>query len=151
MNEDVRWKQRLENYKKALSHLSFAINIASQRQLNEIEEQGFIKAFEFTFELAWNVMKDYLTDMGITEIVGSKGAIRHAFNQGLITEGQTWLTMVTDRNRSSHTYENEIKNELLQKIKNQYTRNCCCLQKIWRVYNNVRFAGLHIANINKLA
>ncbi|GHV48308.1 nucleotidyltransferase [Spirochaetia bacterium] len=105
MTGDIRWVQRFENYKKALATLERAVNLASERPLTELEQQGLIKGFEFTFELSWNVMKDYLSDMGITGIIGSKGAIRQAFNSGLITEGQLWMNMVDSRNLISHTYD----------------------------------------------
>jgi nucleotidyltransferase substrate binding protein (TIGR01987 family) len=120
MNEDIRWKQRLENYKKALSHLTEAVEYAGEQELSDLEQQGLVQAFEFTFELSWNLMKDYLTAMGITEIIGSRGAVRHAFNQGIIPDGQVWMSMIEDRNRSSHTYDDVIKNELVQKIVEQY-------------------------------
>jgi nucleotidyltransferase substrate binding protein (TIGR01987 family) len=120
MQEDTRWVQRLDNYKKALTHLTSAVELSNARELSELEYQGMIKAFEFTFELAWNVMKDYLTDMGITDIIGSKGAIRQAFNSGLIVEGQTWMNMIDSRNQASHTYDEEIAAKLVKDIKEQY-------------------------------
>jgi nucleotidyltransferase substrate binding protein (TIGR01987 family) len=77
---------------------------------------SIIKAFELSFELSWNVMKDYLTNMGINGIIGSKGAIRHAFQNGLIDNGQTWLEMIDDRNEVTHTYDLETADSLTEKI-----------------------------------
>ncbi|MCL2042013.1 MAG: nucleotidyltransferase substrate binding protein [Bacteroidales bacterium] len=57
--KDIRWKQRLENYKKALMQLRNAVALGQERPFSELEEQGLIQAFEFTHELAWNVMKDF--------------------------------------------------------------------------------------------
>ena len=84
MDEDIRWKQRLQNYKKALVTLEKAVELEKIRKLTDLEKQGVIQGFEFTFEMAWNVMKDYLEEQGITGIIGSKGAVRHAFNKELI-------------------------------------------------------------------
>ncbi|MDR0473269.1 MAG: nucleotidyltransferase substrate binding protein [Treponema sp.] len=116
MNEDIRWKQRFQNYKKALTTMKNALELASERELSELEKQGVIQGFEFTFELAWNVMKDYLEEQGITDIIGSKNAIRHAFNMGLIEDGETWMDMVKGRNVSSHSYDEETAEKLLKKI-----------------------------------
>jgi nucleotidyltransferase substrate binding protein (TIGR01987 family) len=119
-NSDTRWLQRLKNYQKAFAALSRVMRLASERDLNEAERQGLIKAFEFTFELAWNVMKDYLEYMGITGIVGSKGAVRQAFRNGLIADGQVWIDMIDDRNLSSHSYDEATADKLVQRIENVY-------------------------------
>jgi len=116
MEEDVRWKQRLQNYKKALITLKNAVELAASRELTELEKQGMIQGFEFTFEMAWNVMKDYLEEQGITGIIGSKNAIRHSFNKGLIEDGEAWMEIVKGRNLSSHSYDEEIAEKLLKKI-----------------------------------
>ena len=113
---DVRWKQRLHNYKKALVVLSNAVELAQERGLSDLEKQGTIQGFEFTFELAWNVMKDYLEEQGITGIVGSKGAVREAFNKGLIEDGQAWMDMIEGRNISVHSYDEATAKQLLEKI-----------------------------------
>ena len=116
MDDDIRWQQRLQNYKKALAVLSNAIELAKERELTDLEKQGTIKGFEFTFELAWNVMKDYLEEQGITGIIGSKGAIREAFNKGLIMNGQAWMDMIEGRNISSHSYDEKTAKKLLERI-----------------------------------
>ncbi|MDR0680683.1 MAG: nucleotidyltransferase substrate binding protein [Dysgonamonadaceae bacterium] len=119
-NQDARWLQRFKNYQKALAALSRVMKLTSERDLNEAERQGLIKAFEFTFELAWNVMKDYLEYMGITGIVGSKGAVRLAFQNGLIADGQVWIDMIDDRSLSSHSYDEATADKLNQRIKDVY-------------------------------
>jgi nucleotidyltransferase substrate binding protein (TIGR01987 family) len=116
MDEDIRWKQRFSNYKKALFHLSGAVDVAKSRALSDLEQQGLVKAFEFTFGLAWNVMKDFLTIQGITGIIGSKDAVRHALKAELISGGEVWMQMINDRNRSSHTYDESTKESLVQHI-----------------------------------
>ena len=109
MDTDIRWKQRLANYKKALAQLTKFID---KGKLNELEEQGLIQAFEYTHELAWNLLKDYLQDQGTQNINGSKDAVRAAFKVGLIEDGESWMDMITDRNRTSHTYNQSTADEI---------------------------------------
>lgn len=100
--KDIRWIQRLSNYKKALGQLQRFID---KGDLSELEEQGLIQAFEYTFELAWNLIKDYYTHQGVTKIQGSRDAFKIAFNRGLISRGEIWMKMVDDRIQSVHTYD----------------------------------------------
>ncbi|MFV8356753.1 nucleotidyltransferase substrate binding protein [Flavobacterium sp. XS1P32] len=117
MEEDIRWKQRFENYLKALGQLQKFI---AKGNLNELEEQGLIQAFEFTHELAWNVMKDYFEYQGNTTITGSRDATREAFQKGLIQDGAQWMEMIKSRNQSTHTYNESIANEIRDRILNYY-------------------------------
>jgi nucleotidyltransferase substrate binding protein (TIGR01987 family) len=116
MSEEIRWKQRFENYLKALETLSDAAKLADERNLSTLEEQGVIQSFEYTHELAWNVLKDYLEYQGVGNIVGSRGAVREAFRNGLIEDGETWMTMIKDRNLSSHTYDQATAQEIVTRI-----------------------------------
>jgi nucleotidyltransferase substrate binding protein (TIGR01987 family) len=116
MNEDIRWKQRFQNYRKALATIKSAVETTTFRELSNLEKQGTIQGFEFTFELAWNVMKDYLEEQGINDIIGSKNAVRHAFNKGLVEDGQVWMDMIKGRNISSHSYDEETAEKLFSKI-----------------------------------
>lgn len=121
MNQpDIRWQQRLQNYSKALWQLNDAVSLSQQRQLSRLEQQGTIQAFEFTYELAWNTLKDYLVWQGIQGIVGSRDAIREAFSKSLISDGQIWMEMLTDRNRTAHTYNEETAKAILENIKQRY-------------------------------
>lgn len=117
---DIRWKQRFDNYRLALGRLSDAVALGMQRPLSDLERQGLIKAFEFTHELAWNVMKDYFEYQGNTNITGSRDAFREAFRRGLITDGQSWMETIASRNRSSHTYDEQTASRLAQMISNRY-------------------------------
>ena len=116
MPEDIRWKQRFNNYLKALQTLTSAARLAKERELSTLEEQGVIQSFEFTHELAWNVLKDYLEYQGVRDVVGSRGAVREAFRNGLIEDGETWMAMIKDRNLSSHTYDQETAQEIVGRI-----------------------------------
>ncbi|WP_027148525.1 nucleotidyltransferase substrate binding protein [Methylobacter tundripaludum] len=129
MTEDIRWKQRFENYKLALYQLTLAVELSRQRPLSNLEKQGVIQGFEFVHELAWNVLKDYLAYEGIQGIVGSRGAVREAFKRGLIEDGETWMDMIEKRNLSSHTYNLEIAEALIVAIINTYHPEFLALQE----------------------
>lgn len=111
-NPDIRWKQRFQSFGLAFANLSDAAQLAATRPLSNLEQQGLIQAFEFTHELAWNVLKDYLEAQGFVSIVGSRNAVREAFKNGLLTEGQIWMDMIAARNRSSHTYNEKTAREI---------------------------------------
>ncbi len=119
-NKDIRWIQRYGNYSKALFQLNDAIELANERELSKLEEQGLIQAFEYTHELAWNTLKDFLIERGNKEIYGSKDATREAFNYGLIVDGEIWMDMILSRNKSSHTYNEETADEIVNAILNNY-------------------------------
>jgi len=111
-NPDIRWRQRFQSYGLAFANLSAAAELAATRPLSNLEQQGIIQAFEFTHELAWNVLKDYLEAQGFVGIVGSKNATREAFKNGMLTEGQIWMDMIAARNRTSHTYNERTAREI---------------------------------------
>ncbi|MBL7774613.1 MAG: nucleotidyltransferase substrate binding protein [Saprospiraceae bacterium] len=118
--EDIRWKQRFQNFIKALELLEQAVWMHREKGLNELEEQGLIQRFEFTHELAWNVMKDYFEYQGFTHITGSRDATREAFQNALIEDGDGWMEMIRSRNQSSHTYNEAIAKALKEKILTTY-------------------------------
>lgn len=115
--EDIRWEQRFANYRKALGQLQKFI---IKDELSELEEQGLIKAFEYTYELGWNAMKDYLTYQGILNITGSRDTIREAFSSNLITDGERWMNMLVSRNLTSHSYNEETADEIASAVVNNY-------------------------------
>jgi len=112
MESDIRWAQRFNSYKNALATLERSIAIAQSRSLNELEEQGLIQGFEFTFELSWKLLKDYLESKGFKDFHGSKDTLKLAFQEGLITDGELWMEMIENRNRSSHTYDLNIAKQI---------------------------------------
>lgn len=116
MNTDIRWQQRFENYKKAFNQFQSGVLKYQQSGLNELEKQGLIQAFEYTFELAWNLLRDYFVYQGITEIRGSRDAIKLGFKYGLIENGESWIKMISARNLTSHTYNERVVEELLKEI-----------------------------------
>ncbi len=117
MQHDTRWKQRFYNYQKALIQLTKFIE---KGELSELEEQGIIKAFEYTYELAWKVIKDYYEEQGEVSIQGSRDALRLAFQRGLITDGDNWMNMIKSRIASVHTYNLEVAQQINQDIHDIY-------------------------------
>lgn len=135
MNDDIRWQQRFSNYCKALAKLEHAVayiksNVAKGNEsldsgewaevADEMIKEGLIQRFEYTHELAWNVMKDYAIDQGNATVGGSKDATREAFQLQLIADGKIWMDMIASCNKTSHTYNEETANEIYSKILNSY-------------------------------
>jgi nucleotidyltransferase substrate binding protein (TIGR01987 family) len=115
--EDIRWQQRFANYRKALAQLEKFI---LKGELSELEEQGLIKAFEYTYELAWNTMKDYLDYQGILDVAGSRDTIREAFKINLISNGEEWMDMLVSRNLTSHSYNEDTADQIASAVVNTY-------------------------------
>ena len=116
-----RWEQKLSSYRKALSRLAEVVNVAKNRQLNEFEADGMIQRFEFTFELAWKLMKSYAEYQGTDkEIMGSRDAIRWAYENKLVANSNVWMEMVKRRNDTSHTYDENTAAEVVLRIKDSY-------------------------------
>ena len=118
MEQDIRWKQRFMNFKDVYKHLKYAVT--EVKNPNDLEKEGTIQRFEFTHELAWKVMKDFLKDKGIQGIIGSKDATRLAFQNEIITNGQVWMDMIESRNKTVHTYLDEILEREYQLITTNY-------------------------------
>jgi len=128
MNEDIRWEQRFSNFLKAMKKLSDAVEyikinnseIGKSNILDEIIMEGLIQRFEYTHELAWNVMKDYAKFQGNPNIGGSRDASREAFQLQIISDGKVWMDMISSRNKTSHTYNEITAEEIYLKILNDY-------------------------------
>ena len=118
---DIRWQQRLNNFQSALARLTDAVMLSRQRPLSSLEQQGLIQRFEFTHELAWKVMKDYVVEQdGADRIGGSKDATRFALARGLIGNGEGWMEMIISRNLSTHTYNETTANQVAQSVVSVY-------------------------------
>ncbi|MDT8447680.1 MAG: nucleotidyltransferase substrate binding protein [bacterium] len=128
--KDIRWIQRFSNFKKALAQLNQFI---AQGQLNDLEKQGLIQAFEYNHELAWKTLKDFLVDKGATDLFGSKDVSRRAFSQGLLGDteqaGTIWMDMIEKRNLTSHTYNQETAQAIVAAIKQDYFGAFVALEK----------------------
>ena len=120
MEQDIRWVQRFDNFKRSLKQLEMAFELMDERELNELEQQGVIQAFEYNYELAWNVIKDFYQYQGVTDIQGSRDAFKLAFARGLISDGEVWLDMVKKRQLTVHTYNHATSEAILAAIIDDY-------------------------------
>ena len=114
---DIRWQQRFINFNRAFSQLD---RFMQEKSLNEMEEQGLIKAFEYTYELSWKTLQDLLKDKGYTDVVGPKPVIEQSFQDGYIVDGKGWMRMHVSRNLTSHTYDEETAEEIVKSIRTEY-------------------------------
>ena len=105
MDSDIRWKQRFRNFSRAFSLLREALELQPS-QLNQLEKEGIIQRFEYTFELAWKVLKDVMESDGIAlDQISPKAVVRQAYSAKYIDNPEVWLNMIGDRNLMSHTYD----------------------------------------------
>ena len=114
---DIRWKQRLSNYKKSLSHLADAVKIEKP---SIIQQAGTIQFFEMSFELAWKTLKDYLEEQGFADVKSPKATIKKAYEISLIQDGHLWLEALENRNLAAHTYDDETAQEIYDLICHSY-------------------------------
>jgi hypothetical protein len=135
-NLDIRWKQRFQNYNRALFLLSDALKDGSEK-LSLLEKEGTLQRFEFTFELAWKLMKDYLEESGIIiNPITPKQVIKQAFTAKIISDGQVWIDMLLSRNLMSHTYD-FIKFEAIAKdVEQKYLTSMKQLEKFFATKND---------------
>lgn len=132
-NQDIRWKQRFQNFENAFISFKEAVE-EHGTTTNELIKAGIIQRFEFTHELSWKVMKDFLIFEGIQNIIGSRSAVREALNKNLITDGEIWMEMIETRNITVLTYDEEILNKEFIKIVNDYYRLLCDFYRMMKKY-----------------
>lgn len=116
-NPDIRWKQRFQNFEKMLGFLQDAMNI---QHPDIVQKAGLIQFFEISFELSWNVMKEYLEAQGFIDLRSPRDTIKKAFEVGLITDGHTWIKTLENRNLTSHTYDEVTATKVVQEITTVY-------------------------------
>lgn len=120
MNNELRWKQRFQNFENAYNTLNRALTRFEADSEDEMVQMAMVQAFEFTFELSWNTMKDYLENEGFDNVGNSRRTIRVAFQEGLITDAEEWMEMIEKRNLASHTYNEVVLKETIQYIKEEF-------------------------------
>ena len=117
LNKDIRWHQRFINFNRAFEQFE---RFLKQEKLNDMEKQGLIKAFEYTYEISWKTLQDLLKEKGYTDILGLKPVIKQSFQDGYISDGKNWMRMHVSRNLTSHTYDEETAEEIIKDIKYLY-------------------------------
>lgn len=120
MNQDVRWKQRFQNFNRAAALLREPLDRGIET-LSALEMEGTVQRFEFTLELAWKTLKDYLAFEGyVIEPVTPRNVIKEAFAARIIREGQVWIDMLDHRNLLSHTYDESTFETAVSAVKDRY-------------------------------
>ena len=115
--QDIRWRQRQQNFNKALAHLEQALDISDP---DITQRAGIIQFFEMTFELAWKMLKDYLEEQGFVQMNSPRTVLKQAFASGLIGDGHSWLQILRDRKLMSHTYDEITAVTVENLIRNRY-------------------------------
>lgn len=120
MRDDIRWKQRFDNFDRAFVLLR-EVQERGLACLSQLEKEGAIQRFEFAFELAWKTLKDYLEEQGI-EIreATPRRVIKEAFSVGILEDAQVWIDILQHRNLLSHRYDFKIFDDALNKISERY-------------------------------
>lgn len=115
--EDIRWKQRFQNFEHSLQLLRLALDI---EQPSVVEKAGLIQFFEVCFELSWKVLKDYLSEQGFSDLRYPRESIKKSFEVGLIEGGETWLEALQNRNLMAHTYDEKVADKVVADIRSKY-------------------------------
>jgi nucleotidyltransferase substrate binding protein (TIGR01987 family) len=116
-NRDIRWLQRFSNLKRAVTKLKEAVDRDS---LSELEKEGLIQRFEYCYELAWKTLQDLLEEKGYLDIKGPTPVLQQSFQDGYITEGEEWMKLKKSRENTSHTYNKETAEEIVESIVTSY-------------------------------
>ncbi len=119
MNNDIRWKQRFQNFEKAF----LLLDEVAQKDIesfSKLEKEGIIQRFEMLIELSWKVIKDYLENQGYDNVKNGKQAIRQAFQDELITDAESWMQALQLRNLTSHIYDEKILLQTLNFVINDF-------------------------------
>ncbi|MFH1652677.1 MAG: nucleotidyltransferase substrate binding protein [Pseudomonadota bacterium] len=126
-NQDIRWKQRYQNYKKALVQLEAGLEVNSP---DILQKQGIIQCFEYTFELAWKTLQDFLIyERGYADAKGPRPVLEQAFQDGIIQDGMIWFDMLKSRNLTTHLYDEKVVEDIYLKIAKKYKEPFVALHK----------------------
>ncbi|HYD21416.1 MAG TPA: nucleotidyltransferase substrate binding protein [Flavipsychrobacter sp.] len=120
MSEDIRWEQRFSNFRKALAKLEVVAHDMEFEALSELEKEGLIQRFEYTFELAWKTLQDLLEHKGYKDIAGPNPVLAQALKDGYITDEKGWRNMKRSRELTSHTYNNQTADEIAKSVMDTY-------------------------------
>lgn len=120
-DEKPRWQYRLDNFSRAYALLSEGIDALVERDLSQLEREGLIQRFEYTWELAWKTISDYLAYQGVDVTpVTPRSVIRAAFEAGVIDRGEDWMAALDARNRMSHTYNFTVFEQVIEQVRDRY-------------------------------
>lgn len=130
-NQDIRWKQRFRNYEKAFQRLSRAIEVVRATPDDDLLQSGLVQTYEYTFELAWKTLKDYLELEGFL-LRSPRETIRQGFQSGYIMDAEDWLQALSDRNLIVRLYDDEVRIRAVKDISERYF---FILQSFYNTFN----------------
>ncbi|MES2615724.1 MAG: HI0074 family nucleotidyltransferase substrate-binding subunit [Bdellovibrionota bacterium] len=117
--DDIRWQQRFQNYSNAFEKFTLAHTAYTEDKNNILFQMALIQSFEFTFELAWKTVKDYLKFKGV-DLKLPREVLKEGFRVGILKNGQQWINMMNDRNATSHTYDDKVVESIANNIISEY-------------------------------
>jgi nucleotidyltransferase substrate binding protein (TIGR01987 family) len=112
------YNRKLGNYKNALLRLIEGLEKYDGE--DDLSRDGVIQRFEFTFELAWKALKAIFEEEGLVGLNSPKTVLREALSAGLISDDETWLAMLKDRNSTAHIYNEKLAIEICNNIQKKY-------------------------------
>ncbi|HOY97130.1 MAG TPA: nucleotidyltransferase substrate binding protein [Catalimonadaceae bacterium] len=127
--DDIRWEQRFSNFRKALAKLEEVVNHKPIETLSDLEKEGLIQRFEYSYELAWKTLQDLLRFKGYINLSGPNPVIGQAFQDGIIEDGEAWKRMKKSRDLSTHTYDQETADGIVQYIYDDFLKALKALEK----------------------
>ncbi len=130
--DDIRWKQRFENFEKAFNNFKMTLNELKQNKDSFIYKMAVIKAYEMIFELSWKTMKDYLFYAAGIKLLFPRDILKDAFAYEIIDNWDIWIKMLDDRNLTVHTYNEDIADLVIEKIEQDYS------PAITQIYNYLK-------------
>jgi len=132
MENDIRWKQRFQNFEGAYILLDEALSNGAS-SLSQLEKEGVVQRFEYTYELAWKTLKDYLENSGLVIApVTPRQVIKDSFAAKIIDSGDVWIKMLDHRNLLSHTYDSSVFEAAIEAIETEY------LPALAEIYNQLK-------------
>ncbi len=130
MNKEIRWRQRFSNFNKAFLKLQEAANL-NESEISDLEQEGLIQRFEYTFELSWKLLKDYLESKAVIERF-PRDVIKEAVAGGILEDGEVWMEMLEKRNLLAHTYNESNFKKSVNLIRSSYFH---AIRKLWEKFN----------------
>jgi nucleotidyltransferase substrate binding protein (TIGR01987 family) len=118
--KDIRWQQRYGNFRKALSKLSEVVEDRDWETLSDLEKEGLIQRFEYTFELAWKTLQDLFRFKGYTDVIGPNPVLEQALRDGYLEDEAGWRSMKKSRELTSHTYDSDTADQIAKAIAGSY-------------------------------
>ncbi len=119
--ERLRWHYRFDNFSRAFVLLREAVDTMEERALNQLEKEGMIQRFEYSWELAWKTMADFIASEGLNlPTVTPRAVLKASFQAGIISDGDEWMAALDARNKMSHVYNFKIFEQVIEALRTRF-------------------------------